>query len=78
MSFKDIFFDKESFRKDIKYKRVIELEISMDVCCQQIGISKPTLARLEQGSVPDLFTFFKVLNWLEKDSKEYIKINTKL
>lgn len=68
----NIFYDKESFRKDIKYKRVIQLEISLDACCKQIGISKPTLVRLEQGSIPDLFTFFKVLNWLNVDAEVYI------
>lgn len=69
----DVFYDSETLRKDLKYKRVIELEISMDVCSKDIGISKPTLARLEQGSMPDLLTFLKVVKWLGKDVKTYVK-----
>jgi predicted transcriptional regulator len=69
----DILFNTELLRKDIKQKRVIELEISMDICCKQIGISKPTLARIEKGNMPELITFFKLIKWLEKDAYEYIK-----
>jgi DNA-binding XRE family transcriptional regulator len=52
---------------------VIELEISMDIFCKKIGISKPTLARIEKGNMPELITFFKLIKWLEKDAYEYIK-----
>jgi predicted transcriptional regulator len=69
----EILFNTELLRKDIKQKRVIELEISMDICCKKIGISKPTLARIEKGNMPELITFFKLIKWLEKDAHEYIK-----
>lgn len=68
---KDVIYNSERLRKDLKYKRVVCLEISMDVCSKEIGISKPTLARLEQGNMPDLITFFKVVKWLGTDMKKY-------
>lgn len=69
----DVFYDSESLKKDLRLKRIIELELSMDVACEQIGISKATLSRVENGNMPDLLTFFKIVKWLGTDIKEYIK-----
>jgi hypothetical protein len=69
----DISYDSESLKKDLRLKRIIELELSMDVACKEIGISKATLSRVENGSMPDLLTFFKIVKWLGTDIKEYIK-----
>ena len=68
-----IIYDSEAIKRDLRYKRIIELEISMDICSKQIGISKPTLSRVENGNMPDLLTFFKILRWLDKDVTNYIK-----
>jgi DNA-binding XRE family transcriptional regulator len=68
----DVIINTEQLRTDIKIKRVIQLEISMDVCCKQIGISKPTLARIEKGNMPELITFFKLIKWLDKDISNYV------
>jgi transcriptional regulator with XRE-family HTH domain len=69
----DIIYDSESLKKDLRLKRIIECNLSMDVCSKQIGISKPTLSRIERGNMPDLLTFFKIVKWLGTDSKNYIK-----
>jgi transcriptional regulator with XRE-family HTH domain len=69
----DVFYDSESLKKDLRLKRIIELELSMNVACKEIGISKATLSRIENGSMPDLLTFFKIVKWLGNDIKEYIK-----
>ena len=69
----DISYDSESLKKDLKTKRIIELEISMDACAKLIGISKPTLSRIENGSIPDLINFFKIVKWLGSDARMYIK-----
>ena len=69
----DVFYDSESLKKDLRLKRIIELELSMNVACKEIGISKATLSRIENGSMPDLLTFFKIVKWLGTDSKNYIK-----
>jgi len=69
----DVFYDSESLKKDLRLKRIIELELSMDACAKQIGISKATLSRIENGSLPDLITYFKIVKWLNSDAKMYIK-----
>lgn len=69
----DVFYDSESLKKDLRLKRIIELELSMDACAKQIGISKATLSRIENGSLPDLITYFKIIKWLNSDAKMYIK-----
>jgi transcriptional regulator with XRE-family HTH domain len=69
----NIIFDNELLKKDVKTKRIIETHISLADCSKKIGISKPTLSRIEKGNViPDLLTFFKVTNWLGTDPKNYI------
>ena len=68
----DIVYDKEALKRDLRYKRIIELELSMDNCSNLIGVSKPTLSRLENGGMPDLMTFFKIIKWLNRDVREYI------
>jgi transcriptional regulator with XRE-family HTH domain len=68
----DIVYDKEALKRDLRYKRIIELELSMDNCSKLIGVSKPTLSRLENGGMPDLMTFFKIIKWLNRDVREYI------
>ena len=50
----------------------MESEISMDLACEEINISKATLSRIERGRTFDLETFVKVLNWLEENSDEFI------
>jgi transcriptional regulator with XRE-family HTH domain len=44
----------------------------MDVCAKEIGVSKATLSRVENGNMPDLITFFKIIKWLGSDAKKYI------
>jgi transcriptional regulator with XRE-family HTH domain len=68
----NVIYDRESLKRDLKTKRVIDLGISMEVCSKQIGVSKPTLSRIENGSMPDLITFFKIIGWLGSDAKKYI------
>jgi predicted transcriptional regulator len=70
----DELYNKELIKKDIRYKRIIELQISMDVCCKEIGISKPTLFRIEKGNTPDLLTFLRVVKWLKKDINNYVNL----
>jgi predicted transcriptional regulator len=71
---KQIIYDSELLKKDLRTRRIIELEISLDDCARRIGISKPTLSRVENGNViPDLFTFFKIIRWLDSQPFNYIK-----
>jgi transcriptional regulator with XRE-family HTH domain len=69
----DIIYDSELLKKDLRLKRLIELELGMDACSKEIGISKATLSRVEKGNMPDLLTFFKVIKWLNSNPNNYIK-----
>jgi transcriptional regulator with XRE-family HTH domain len=37
-----------------------------------IGISPATLSRVENGHMPDLETFAKICQWLERDPREFL------
>ncbi len=39
---------------------------------EEIGISPPTLMRVEAGRIPDLGTFGKICLWLEIDPREFL------
>jgi DNA-binding Xre family transcriptional regulator len=58
-------------RKDLITKRKIACNMSMDMACLQMGISKGTLSRLERGKFPDIETFAKVCHWLETQPNKY-------
>lgn len=45
-------------------------EVSLGDLAGSIGISTPTLYRLEAGRTPDGATLIKVLNWLCHEEKE--------
>ncbi len=40
----------------------------------QIGISAPTLLRVEAGHIPDLETFAKICQWLKVDPKNLLGV----
>src|SRR5690242_1634596 len=40
----------------------------------EIGISAPTLSRVERGKLPDLHTFEKICAWLKVDPKEFLDL----
>ena len=46
----------------------------MDTACKEIGISKPTYSRIENGNTPDALTLLKVCKWLGKNPNIYLKI----
>lgn len=70
----NITFNTKLFREDLIKKRMIKLDISMQEASDEIGISKATYSRIESGKPPDMETFLKVLNWLNKTSGEYIRV----
>ena len=43
---------------------------------KDIGISAPTLMRIESGRVPDLETFGKVCKWLDIDPGDFLGFDT--
>lgn len=66
-------FDATQFKKDVIYYRRIVLDITFDEVKKQIGVSKSTLSRIENGSTPDLDTFGKICGWLKLEPNKYFK-----
>jgi len=44
---------------------------------KEIGVSAPTLSRIEQGKVPDVDTFIKLCEWLEVAADSFTKSGSK-
>lgn len=42
----------------------------------EVGISSATFSRIENGHMPDLATFAKVCQWLERDPNEFLGVAT--
>lgn len=57
-------FNKKEFQRDVLTRRRIDMNISMEVACAEIGISKATLSRIENGKTPEIDTFLKICDWL--------------
>ena len=65
-------YNSELLQKDLRLKRIIDFKLSLETCSKLIGISKPTLSRIENGSMPDIITFFKIIKLLDSDARMYI------
>lgn len=48
------------------------LGLGIRAAAKQIGISHPTLSRVERGNLPDLENYQKVCRWLEEDPEESV------
>lgn len=59
-----LIFDRENFSKELRVKRAV-LNISMGDAAGQIGVSKATLSRLENGHTPEITTYAMACTWLD-------------
>lgn len=57
-------FDPRKFGKAIK-RRCCELKLSLREAATITGVSHATLGRTINGGPPDIWTFFKIKNFLE-------------
>lgn len=64
-------FDQKKFRFDLINKRIVELDITMQIASEQIGISKATYSRVEGGKEPDIKTFGLICGWIGKGVNKY-------
>jgi transcriptional regulator with XRE-family HTH domain len=64
--------DTEQLKDDVVTLRKHK-DISMDVACKEIGISKPTYSRIEKGNTPDALTLLKLSKWLGVNPNIYLK-----
>ena len=63
----------KQLRIDVKNKRLIHNDMSMDVAAKEIGISKATLSRIEREKIPDVVTLTKVSKWLNVNPCKYFE-----
>ncbi len=64
-------FDKDGLRKDLTYKRIVELGITCQEAADQMGISKATISRIENRKGCDIDTFAIICTWMKKDPAIY-------
>jgi len=62
--------DSSKLSHMIKSKRGKE---GLRAAAKDIGISAPTLSRIEQGNLPDIDTYVKICEWLKVSSDYFTK-----
>lgn len=67
-------FDHWKFSSALRHKRNIELRIDIRQAAMQIGISAPTLSRVENCKTPDLYTYFYCCRWLGVEMQSFFNI----
>ena len=67
-------YNPQKLKRDLITKRCINNDMTMAQACQEIGISKATLSRLEKSKVPDVETLAKVCEWLKTGPNDYFEI----
>lgn len=69
--FKSMTFDKDGFRKDLTYRRISELGLTLQEAADQMGLSKATINRIENRKGVDIDTFAIICTWMQKDPSTY-------
>lgn len=64
-------YDGTKLSKEVKTKRLIELDLDMRTCAINIGISAATLSRIENGKTPDIETLATVCHWISKPINDF-------
>lgn len=70
-------FNKDKFTKYLKTELFNQIQqeqrrIGLREFAGKIGISAPTLSRLENGNVPDVESFIKVCVWMDVSPSTFI------
>ena len=64
-------YSGEKMAKELKTKRIIELDIDIRDAAKKIGISPATLSRLENENTPDVNSLAMVCDWLDLDMEYF-------
>jgi hypothetical protein len=64
-------FDHKQFRFDMIEKRIMQLDTTMQIASEQIGIQKLLYSKIERGKEPDLHTFGLICGWIGKGVNRY-------
>lgn len=66
-------FDGKAFSKQLKQKRIIDLDIDLRTAATKTGLSAATISRCEHGKEPKLTTYFTLCKWLGTPVNQFIK-----
>ena len=67
-------FDKKTFARDLKTKRVIDKSLSLTGLSKEINIHRSLIHSLETGTTtPDVEVFETICKWLNEEPKKYLK-----
>lgn len=66
-----LIFNGKQFGKALKQKRVMDDDNSLQVLSLKLGISAPTLSRLENGNTPDVTTYALLCRYLDVSMEEF-------
>jgi len=64
-------FNHKKFRFDLINKRIVELDITMQIASEQIGITKVLYSKIERGKEPDIKTFGLICGWIGNGVNRY-------
>lgn len=70
-------FDKKTFAKAVKQKRVIDLGIDIRKASDITGVSISTFSRVENEKPFDMKTFSSLCGWLKADINKFFKSTKK-
>lgn len=71
-----LILDTKKIHADI-LKRLNKIKKPQRHLTTKLGVSRATFWRLSQGHELKVNTFLKLVNWLEKDVNDYLKIKKK-
>lgn len=70
-------FDTKEFSKQVKMKRVIELNTGLREVAAKAKISISTLSRIENERIPDIQSLILISNWLQVSPSIFFKVQSK-
>lgn len=65
--------NSEKLSSMIKSKRG---KLGLRAAAKEIGISAPTLSRIEQGNLPDIETYVKICDWLKVNTSYFTQVSS--
>lgn len=70
-------FDSKEFSRQIKTKRIIELNVGLRDIAKKAKVSISTLSRVENGKIPDMLSLINICNWLSSSPASFFKLKSK-
>jgi transcriptional regulator with XRE-family HTH domain len=66
-----LIFNGKQFGKALRQKRVMDDDHSLQVLSLKLGVSAPTLSRIENGNTPDVTTYALICRYLDVSMEDF-------